>query len=246
MATVITNNIQPLLVSTGLDQFYYANFPRPNLEVLNFTWNQSTTLANETTGYFVNALGFPAAIGTYSSTISKFIQIGSLVQFVPPTGYYFDSNNRLKLGTPSQDNDKLVIWASPNAIVLDGTNQGRGNFDDGTGPVILNNFVPTGAIPVAVIPLLVTDLPSTTVTDITNQIVLYRNFGLGYDSTGTITGTPYTWYVITSTNLAVNATWSQQYAGNTSGTNLDASWLIQFVTDGSKYTVTSATNQILF
>ena len=239
IATVITNNIQPLLVSTGLDQFYYANFPRPNLEVLNFTWNQSTTLANETTGYFVNSLGFPAAIGTYSSTISKFIQIGSLVQFVPPTGYYFDSNNRLKLGTPSQDNDKLVIWASPNAIVLDGTNQGRGNFDDGTGPVILNNFVPTGAIPVAVIPLLITDLPNTTVTDITNQIVLYRNFGLGYDSTGTITGIPYTWYVITSTNLAVNATWSQQYAGNTSGANLDASWLIQFVTDGSKYTVTS-------
>jgi hypothetical protein len=171
--------------------------------------------------------------------VSKFIQVGALVQFVPPAGYYFDSNNRLKLGTPSQDNDKLVIWASPSAIVLDGTNQGQGNFDNGTGPVILNNFVPTGAIPVAVIPLFVTDLPSTVVTSITDQIVLYRNFGLGYDSTGTITGTPYTWYVITSTNLAVDAPWSQQYAGNTSGTNQDASWLIEFVTNGSTYTVTS-------
>ena len=240
VATVIANDIQPLLISTGLDQFYYANFPRPNLEVLNFTWNQSTTLANETTGYFVNSLGYPAAIGTYSSTISKYIQVGSLVQFVPPTGYYFDSNNRLKLGTPSQDNDKLIIWASPTAVVLDGTNQGQGNFDNGTGPVTLNNFVPTGAIPVAVIPLFVTDLPSTTITDITNQIVLYRNFGLGYDNATA------TWYVITSTNLAVDAPFSLANAQNTSGTNQDASWLIQFVTDGSKYTVTSRALFYLF
>jgi hypothetical protein len=229
VATVITNNIQPLLVSTGLDQFYYANFPRPDLAVLNFTWNQSTTLANETTGYFVNALGYPAAIGSYSGTTSKYIQVGSLVQFVPPTGYYFDSNNRLKLGTPSQDNDKLILWASPIAIVLDGTNQGQGNFPDGTGPVTLNNFIPTGAIPVAVIPLLVTDLPSTTVTDITNQILLYQNFGLGYDN---LTAS---WYVITSTNLAVDAPFSLANAQSTSGTNLDASWLIEFVTNGNTY-----------
>ena len=233
IATVVTNNVEPLLVSTGLTQFYNANFPRPNLTVLGFTWNQSTTLANETTGYFVNALGNPAAIGTYSSTISKYIQIGALVQFVPPAGYYFDSNNRLKLGTPSQDNDKLIIWASPTRVVLDGTNQGLGNFSNGVGPVVLNNFVPTGAIPTAVIPLLVTNLPSTTVSNITEQIVLYRNFGLGYNNTTA------TWYVITSTNLAAGATFSLANAQNTSGANLDASWLIEFVTDGNQYTVTS-------
>ena len=240
VATVITNNIQPLLVSTGLNQFYYENFPRSNLEVLNVTWNQSTTLANETTGYFVNALGYPVAIGTYSSTISKYIQVGSLVQFAPPTGYYFDSNNRLKLGTPTQDNDKIIIWASPISIVTDGTNQGQGNFANGTGPVILNTFVPTGAIPIAVIPLFVTDLPSTTVTSITDQILLYRNFGLGYNNTTA------TWYVITSTNLAVDAPFSLANAQNTSGTNQDASWLIEFVTNGTTYTVTSRSLFYLF
>jgi hypothetical protein len=240
VATVITNQIQPLLVSTGLDQFYYANFPRPDLTPLQFTWHQSTTLANETTGYFVNSLGYPAAIGTYSSTVSKYIQVGSLVKFVPPTGYYFDSNNQLKLGLPTQDNDRLIIWASPTAIVLDGTNQGQGNFTTGAGPVTLNNFVPTGAIPVSVIPLFVTDLPSTTVSDITNQIVLYRNFGLGYDN---LTAT---WYVITSTNLDTNAPFSLSNAQSTTGTNQDASWLIQFVTNGSSYTVTSRALFYLF
>ena len=240
VATVITNDIQPLLVSTGLDQFYYANFARPNLTPLQFTWNQSTTLANETTGYFVNSLGYPAAIGTYSSTVSKYIQVGSLVKFVPPQGYYFDSNNQLKLGLPTLDNDRLIIWASPTAIVLDGTNQGQGNFTTGAGPVTLNNFVPTGAIPVSVIPLFVTDLPSTTVSDITDQIVLYRNFGLGYDN---LTAT---WYVITSTNLDTNAPFSLSNAQSTTGTNQDASWLIQFVTNGSSYTVTSRALFYLF
>jgi hypothetical protein len=240
VATVITNDIQPLLVSTGLDQFYYANFARPNLTPLQFTWNQSTTLANETTGYFVNSLGYPAAIGTYSSTVSKYIQVGSLVKFVPPQGYYFDSNNQLKLGLPTLDNDRLIIWASPTAIVIDGTNQGQGNFATGAGPVTLNNFVPTGAIPVSVIPLFVTDLPNTVVTDITNQIVLYRNFGLGYDN---LTAT---WYVITSTNLDTNAPFSLANAQSTSGTNQDASWLIQFVTNGSSYTVTSRALFYLF
>jgi hypothetical protein len=49
--------------------------------------------------------------------------------------------------------------------------------------------------------------------------------------------------LITSTNLdayssANPATWSQQYAGNTSGANLDASWLIQFVVQNQNYTIT--------
>ena len=146
----------------------------------------------------------------------------------------------MKLGLPILDNDRLIIWASPTAIVLDGTNQGQGNFATGAGPVTLNNFVPTGAIPVSVIPLFVTDLSSTVVTDITNQIVLYRNFGLGYDN---LTAT---WYVITSTNLDTNAPFSLTNAQSTSGTNLDASWLIQFVTNGSSYTVTSRALFYLF
>ena len=243
ITSVITNEIQPVLASTVLTQFYYANFPRPNLLVNELTWHQSTTLAGETTGYFVNNLGYPAAIGSYSSSNTKFIQIGSLVKFVAPTGYFFDATNRLKLGVPTQAAEKLTLWASPTSIYLDGTNQGLGNFTSGRlsgqGPVVLNVFVPTGAIPAEVIPLLVTTISSSLQSEIINQILLYRNFGLGYDSTGSITGTPYTWYLITSNNLAIDADFSQINAGSTSGTNQDASWMIQAVTDGIKYTVTS-------
>jgi hypothetical protein len=60
----VINQINPLAIAAGLQQFYYANFPRPNLAVLNYTWNQSTAITNETTGYFENDLGNPVAIGS--------------------------------------------------------------------------------------------------------------------------------------------------------------------------------------
>jgi len=236
---VIVNQVQPVLAGYEMQQFYYGYFPRVSLSTLPTTWHQSTTLANETTGYFVNALGNPVSIGSYSSSNLKYIVVGSLVKFVPPAGYFFDANNRLVAGLPTQPNEKLIIWASPTGVVLDGTNQGQGNFSNGVGPVTLNNFVPTGAIASEVIPLFVTDLPTAFEQSMAEQVLLQRNFGIGYDSLGTITGTAGTWYLITSTNLDQNAAWSQVNAGSTAGVNNDASWLVQFVTDGVTYTVTS-------
>jgi hypothetical protein len=141
ISNVITNRITPLLIEAGARQFYYANYPRPSLTSLSLTWNQSTVLANETTGYFVNSSGNPAPIGSYASNNAKYITVGSLVKFVPPAGYYFDSDNRLQVGVPTNADDKVVIWASPLAVFVDGTNQGEGNFANGQGPVALNNYV---------------------------------------------------------------------------------------------------------
>jgi len=236
---VIINRLTPLLIEAGAQQFYYNYYTRPSLLVLNNTWNQSTTLANETTGYFENSLGNPVSIGTYASNNMKYVLVGSLVKFVPPAGYFFDENNNLKAGTPTRADEKTVIWASPTAVYLDGTAQGLGNLPNGQGPVVLNNYVPTGAIAAQVIPLFITDFSTTLRQSILDQILLNQNFGLGYDSTGTVTGTPYTWYVITASNLAVDAQWSTTNAGSTSGTNADASWFIQATTDGQKYTIVS-------
>jgi hypothetical protein len=233
ISDVITNQIEVNLANSPAKQFYYANFPRPSLIPLAVTWNESTTLANETTGYFKNSAGNPVSVGQYASNNMQYVQVGSLIKFVPPSGYYFDANNKLVLGTPTRADEKLIIWAAATAIYNDGTNQGLGNFSNGLGPVVLNNFVPTGAVCSQVIPLFVTDLGTDVRNDAAAQIELYRNFGLGYNNLTK------TWYLITSNNLAIDATWSQAYAGNTSGTNLDASWFLQFVTDGESYTVTS-------
>ena len=245
IADLITNTVQPAIAGATFTQFYYANFPRITVNTGTTalsTWHQSTTLANETTGYFQNALGAPVMVGTSSSTAFKYVVQKSLIKFIPPVidgqPYYFDANNRLKAGLPTRPEDHLEIWASPLAVVGDGSNNGVGNLTNGQGPVALNNFVPTGAVVDSIIPVFLTDLSTTIREEITQQILLYRNFGLGYDNNGLITGTAGTWYVITSTNLDADATWSQTYAGNTSGQNLDASWMVQFVAVDNKYTIT--------
>ena len=258
IADVITNQVQPDIGNATMRQFYYANFPRITSStqpagitwLAGYTWNQSTTLANETTGYFRNTVtsstfpgGTPIPVGATTTTMFKYVIPGSLIRFVPPVGYYFDRNNRLVQGTATRADERMEIWASPQQIVGDGYNGGVGNLSSGAGPVTINNFVPTGAIDDTIIPLFVTDLPNALEQDMAEQMLLFRNFGLGYDNNGDITGTPYTWYLITSTNLdayssANPAAWSQQYAGNTSGANLDASWLVQFVVQNQNYTIT--------
>ena len=233
ISDVITNQVETRLTGDAAKQFYYANYPRPSLLSLAVTWNQSTTLSNETTGYFKNAAGIPVSVGVYASNNMKYVQTGSLIKFVPPTGYYFDVNNKLALGVPTRPDEKLIIWASATAIYVDGTNQGAGNFSNGLGQVVLNNYVPSGAVCNQVIPLFITDLGTDVRNSALSQIELYRDFGLGYNN---LTNE---WYLITSNNLAINAPWSQAYAGDTSGANLDASWFVQFITDGESYTVTT-------
>ena len=230
---IINNSVEPLLSGRSLKQFYYANFPRPNLLVLDLAWHQSTTVVNETSGYFYNFInGNPQSIGSYASNNAKYIAQGALVRFIPPTGYFFDANNQLKLGVPTGSNEKLEIWATVSAVVLEGTNSGQGNLTDGAGPVALNNFVPTGAIAQQVIPIFVSTLTTTLQTQMLQQIELVRDFGIGYNN---LTGT---WYLITSPNLAQDAAFSLANAQSTAGVNLDASWIIQFVSNGSTYTVT--------
>ena len=233
IADVITNVVQPLLNQVGTLQFYYANYTRPQLIGLDTTWNQSTTVVNETTGYFVAPSGLPAPIGPFNSSNLRFIVPQSLIKFVPPTGYHFDIDNRLVLGASTLDTDKTYIWASPLAVELDGTGLGEGNNPDGTGPVVLDTFVPTDAVLSEVIPIFITDLPSTIETEMREQIRVYRNFGLGYNN---LTAT---WYLITSTNLAQDAAFSLTNAQNTAGQNLDASWIMQFITNGLQYTLTT-------
>jgi hypothetical protein len=84
ISDAVINQINPLAIRAGLQQFYYANFPRPNLTVLNYTWNQSTAITNETTGYFENDQGNPVAIGSFASNAGRYITEGSLVQFAAP------------------------------------------------------------------------------------------------------------------------------------------------------------------
>jgi hypothetical protein len=230
----VANKVQPLLTQAGLLQFYYANFVRPNLAVLNYSWNQSTALTNLCTGYFENpSTGLPVPIGSFASNNMQYVVKNALVKFVPPDGYYFNQYNHLVSGISTSDTDKSYIWATVTDVVLDGTNQGKGNLTDGTGPVALNNYIPTGAVPTQVIPLFLTELPSSLVQQVIELIRLYRNFGLGYNNLTS------TWYIITQTNLNADGAFSLVNQQSTAGTYSDSSWLLKFITDGTQYAVTA-------
>ena len=231
---VIINEVEPVLSSRGMQEFYYENFLRPSLTTLNLEWSQSTTANNETTGFFkFVASGAPAPVGPQASDNKKYIAKGGLIKFVPPAGFVFNNLNRLKVGSATLPGDKTELWATVTALELDGTNQGTGNNVDGTGPVTLNNFIPTNAVPTQVIVNFVTDLPTAIETTMRDNIELYRNFGLGYDNLNQV------WYVITASNLDSSVSFSLTNAQNTSGTSLDNSWLVDFQTDGVTYTVSS-------
>jgi hypothetical protein len=233
---IITNSIEPIIQGRSMLQFYYdpKNFARPSLTVLAAGWSQSTTLINQTTGYFYQSVPTnPLPIGNYTNSNAKYITVGSLIKFIAPTGYFFDPNNRLQAGIPTRADEKLSVWATVIDVVLEGTAQGLGNLPDGIGPVTLNNFIPSGALADVVIPRFIDDLPSSIEQAMIQQIELLRNFGLGFNN---ITGE---WYLITSTNLAIDAPFSRINAQDTQGLNLDASWLIEFITNGQSYVVTS-------
>jgi hypothetical protein len=242
ISDAVINQINPLTVRDGLQQFYYANFPRPDLSVLNYTWNQSTSLANETTGYFENDLGNPVAIGTYASNNGRYITEGSLVKFVAPTGEYFlmPPTAWCKWDNQPTLTKKLTIWASPIGCVSIWHSTRTGQFANGEGPVVLNNFVPTGAIPTQVIPVFTTDIPTTVQQSMVEQISLNQNFGLGYNN---LTNT---WYVITASNLATNASFSLTNAQSTSRHQCDASWLVQATYDGATIHCGQSQSGILF
>jgi hypothetical protein len=247
IADFITNQAQPALGEDTMKQFYYANFPR--IDTINSgvtsgsTWQQSTTLANETTGYFKNSAGNAIPVGSEAAGDFQYVQVGSLIEFKAPANYYFDKNNKLQPGTPTKPDEKIYIWAAPQAIIGDGYNGGAGNLLSGAGPVTINNFVPTGAIVDTIIPLFTTDLPVSIEQQMAEQIELFRDFGLGYANTDITTpqgSTIFagTWYLIPSTVLAEDATWSQDNAGSNNSFYPDASWLVQFVRQNQNYTVT--------
>jgi len=236
----IKNSVEPALSSRQMLHFYYSNFTRQPLTALDLAWVQSTTSNNATTGYFEDSDGNPVSVGSGTGSNTQFLNENCLIKFVAPPGMYFDLNNRLKTGAPTSPSDKEYVWASIKALTGDGTNDGLGNDKDGVGAVVLNDYIPSRAIPVEVIPVFDTDLPLAVEQAMIAQIELYRDFGLGYNSE---TGE---WYIISTNNLDLTSEFSVANAQDTTNTRLDASWLIRFSTDGLNYTATYRELQYYF
>ena len=235
---VIRNQLEPILADRSSVHLYHSEYTRKDISSIDIKWNQSTTTTNTTTGYFKTSAGTPLAISSYAGDDTQYIAENALVKFTTPTAdsggvYYFDANNRLKQKVALDTTDVTEIWTSIKTVKLDGTNFGTGNDADGVGPVVVTDFIPTDAVPLEVIPVYNTDLPTALESDILDQIELYNDFGLGYDADDG------DWYIITSTNIDKTGDFDLANAQDTSGTGIDASWFVKLTASDNVYTVTS-------
>ena len=225
--STIDSSVESRLKQPYSRQFYYLKYGSKDISTLTATWNSTTTSTNTNTGYFTS--GGALTIGDFATSNFKYAKTGSLVKFTSPDTRKFLNG---KLVTSGTDNAEDRAWAKIGAVVGDGANGGTGNLESGAGPVTLNNVIPNGAVVNAVIPNFATVFSTSLEADILDRVEAYEEFGLRYDIDTE------TWKVITSTNLSTSSVFSLNNAGDTSGTNLDASWWFKFTNDGNTYTVT--------
>jgi hypothetical protein len=216
ITSMLGSRLAPIMASRAMLHFYYAYFQRASSTLV---WNLSSSSTNQCTGFFrLPNRDQPNPIGSqYPNAIVK----GTLIKFAAPAGQYFSSDNSLVLGTPNfAGGDKEYIYATVVTVIYDGTNSGQGNFPDGTGPVSLNDKIPSGAVIIEYIPTWSSSFASTVTATIVSNVLANKNFGLEYNSRNR------TWSVV-DTVLPATSPFNE----NTNP------WLIRFDYASSIYTV---------
>lgn len=219
--SIIKQQLAPVIASTSMRSFYFDQFQRPELN--DSTWVFVNKTSGQSRGYFTNGTAIPT--GIFSSDNYRYIVAGTLIKFVPPANQYFSATG--KLVNAESSTTVKYIWTK--VIQVIGT--GAGVLADGTGPVILSNVIPNGAIPMEIIPRYTDVLSYSFETELVNLCMSQRNFGL------TINKTTRTWDIISDSNLDLINSFSLDFQGNKTNASRDASWMIVFVWTGKQYNV---------
>jgi hypothetical protein len=227
----IRRSVEPVFTGTDVYNFYITKFDKILFTDLNSVWQSVTSDVNMATGYFKNVVDNSLLkVGVYSTSSLKYLSSGALIKFVPPSGYAFKKGELVLIDSnDSEQTDRL--WTKTVRIVGDGTNAGRGVLTTGLGPITFNDPVPTGAIASRIVPKFVNDLPTALETEIVNQTFQGLNFGLRFDVPTSA------WKIISASDIDLVSNFSLGQAGNTTNSNLDASWILAFVKDVDQYVI---------
>jgi len=240
---VIYNQLLETLKTNSLRDFYYNNFFKIVTDSLDVSWFSRTQETNQTTGYIADTrTGVIFKLGDYTSNLLRYVTVGTLIQFTAGPGKYFDlaDNNKIKSGTANQSNTATSIWTKIISIAGDGTANGEGRLSDGTGPVILNDVIPSGAILFQLIPTWRTTIDSSTIATMIDLVFSNKPFGMRYDIETR------SWKIVFESNLNTASAFSLGKQGDNSNQKLDSSWLILFTTDTEFYKVTSRLVRYVF
>lgn len=244
---IIYNDIFDVIKRASLRNYYYSKFTKLAASSLNISWFNITSDTGMSTGYIGDAdLKTPYKVSQYTATDLKYVEVGSLIKFVAPAGFYFDTtdNNALKQGTASDFGSTSYIWAEVVSVSGDGTANGTGKLSNGLGPIAINEVIP-GNLEVAplinqIIPKWRTTIDNSVVTSMIDLIFANKPFGLRYDATSK------SWQIIFESNLDSKNSFSLGKQGDVSNQQLDSSWMLLFTTDNEFYTVTSRELRYIF
>jgi hypothetical protein len=238
---VVLNQIAPILSNRKTIDFYLDRYSKIALDPAFSAFYQQTSAVNLSTGYVGDIDDSSTKkLGSFTSSNLRFINPGCLVKFIPPPNKIFDANNTIIDLVNADATSKTYIWSKVINVISDGTASNTGILSDGTGPVILNDIIPSGAYLNSILPKFVTGLEPSVITRMVDLIFANKEFGLRYDSNLT------TWKIISDTNVDKKNDFSLGKAGDVSNQQLDASWIILFETNGEVYTVTSRGTRYVF
>lgn len=238
-----------------------------NGSIFYAVWQQMTLATNQSTGFFclnssyistinsatgtqyANVLATPPLkIGIASSNALKYVRPGAIIKFrasinnsVQPA--YFNSLGEIKSGTPQSAGDRVYIYATVVNVTGDGTGGGILTKAD-TGPVTLSTFVPVGAYVEEIIPKIYNVISNDVLLSAVTLINSKKNFGIRFNEIMQV------WELIqpqdlklkqtTSTLISTdgyNAEFSEAYAGDTTSSSLDSSWIMTFVSSNYGYKI---------
>lgn len=226
LSQAVTSQIQPLVnggynnqtAALELNNFYYKNYPNVTI-TSRYTWQSITSMVNSCTGgifYGVHAVQIGDNIGTENTL--KYIRQGALVTF-----------------TSGKQASVIGIVGEGTGINL------TAKLNNGLGAITLSSVILSNDSPATVIPAFRTTFNQSETTAISAALSLKTNFGIRYDYSSI------TWKIITYDNLHTDATtFSLDFAGDTSSTNNDNSWLLKVIWTGSSWRVYSRSVRYIF
>jgi hypothetical protein len=230
---VLIDDVEEVLYKKTTRDFYLSKFPFREIKPEDLCYFYKVTDEyNRSTGALIDTATLTSLkLGDFTSSIFRSIKIGSMLQFVPPPGKIFSSDNELLDQEQADANSKNYIWTKVINIIGDGTAGTDHVLSTGLGPISLNDNIPTDSILSTIIPPLATTLTDGVKSRAIELIFARREFGLRYDQINSM------WSIITSTNINKNSKFNLGKSGDQSGTQQDASWIVSFDTDGDNYVV---------
>jgi hypothetical protein len=248
LASIIETQITGMIADSSTLSFIFNNYPAFNQLATTTQWNMVLTDNTSSSGWFGNiAAGQNDVLLTindssFSSPNTGNVSVlvpGAVLQFTSPSGYVFDQNNNLVLGTPVTPglNQKTTIYTTitgvpvnagiGNSVEMDGVNV------DGTGAIQLNQKVPTGALLYAIYPFYSPVLPSNIIQSLINYISTGQSVALYYNPYLIGTGVSNCWSLITNPTFPLNfslAIYGSSFVPpSNAGATPTNSWLLTFV-----------------